>query len=240
MMVVLLMTRRRRRIGIPSDCHVHNVDLGRYDGGRRLRRGLYLLRATDRVAASFATPSRPTDLTFSDGGTAVSGRSGGCCGRHARRLHDFVPIRLANGGPRKHVVPIAGNELTAAFAAGEAFLVKRRSTRPHHQLVGRYRVATARAGTTASEHPSVVAFAENHAAPGVARVADFRQRCAAIRAFQATVVPIPIHRVKEPSFYYLAAAAGTLLDSRCSAWTTFLLERTVVVVIDRWISGVSW
>lgn len=96
MVVVLLMTRRRRRIGIPSDGHVHDVDLGRDDGGRRLWRGLYLLRATDRVAASFATPSRPTDLTFSYGCTPVSGRCRGGRGRDARRFHDFVPIRLAH------------------------------------------------------------------------------------------------------------------------------------------------
>lgn len=95
MMVVLLMTRRRRRIGIPSDGHVHDVDLRRYDGGRRLWRGLYLLRATDRVAASFATPSRPTDLTFSYRCTSISGRCRGGRGRNARRFHDFVPIRLA-------------------------------------------------------------------------------------------------------------------------------------------------
>lgn len=95
-MVVLLMTRRRRRIGIPPDGDVHDVDLRRYDGGRRLWRGLHLLRATDRVAASFATPSRPTDLTFPHRCTTVTGRRGGGCGRDARRLDDFVPIRLAD------------------------------------------------------------------------------------------------------------------------------------------------
>lgn len=73
--------------------------------------------------------------------------------------------------------------------------------------------------------PSVVAFAENHAAPGVARVADFRQCCAAIRAFQATVVPIPIHREQQPSFDYLATTSGALLDTRRSARTTFLLQQ---------------
>lgn len=96
MMVVLLMTRRRRRIGIPSDGDVHDIDLRRYDGGRRLWRGLYLLRATDRVATSFATSSRPTDLTFSYRCAAISGRCCRRCGSHARRFHDFVPICLAD------------------------------------------------------------------------------------------------------------------------------------------------
>lgn len=74
MMMVVLMTRRRRRIGIPSYSNVRNVDLRWYDNGRRLRRGLNLLRATDRVAASFAAPSRPADLTFPYRCTTVS-----CC-----------------------------------------------------------------------------------------------------------------------------------------------------------------
>ena len=30
------------------------------------------------------------------------------------------------------ILPIAGNELISTFAAGEAFLVKYRSTRPHY------------------------------------------------------------------------------------------------------------
>lgn len=104
-MMVLLMTRRRRRIGIPSDGDVHDVDLGRYDGGRRLWRGLYLLRATDRVAASFATPSRPADLTFSHRGAAVPGRRNRSRGRDARRLYDFVPVRFADRRPRQQVIP---------------------------------------------------------------------------------------------------------------------------------------
>lgn len=73
--------------------------------------------------------------------------------------------------------------------------------------------------------PSVVAFAEDHAAPGVARVADFRQCRATVRALEATVVPIPIHCEQQPSFYYLTAATGALLDPRWSAWTSFLLQR---------------
>lgn len=83
-LMIVLMTRRRRRIGIHPDCDIHYVYLRRrYDGGRRLRRGLHLLRATDRVAASFATPSRPADLTFPNGRAAVSGRRG-CRRRDAR------------------------------------------------------------------------------------------------------------------------------------------------------------
>lgn len=73
--------------------------------------------------------------------------------------------------------------------------------------------------------PSVVAFAEDHAAPGVARVADFRQCRATVRALEATVVPIPIHRQQQPSFDYLTAATGTLLDPRWSTWATFLLQQ---------------
>lgn len=73
--------------------------------------------------------------------------------------------------------------------------------------------------------PSVVAFAEDHAAPGVARVADFRQCRATVRALEATVVPIPIHCEQQPSFYYLAAATGALLDPRWSAWASFLLQQ---------------
>lgn len=94
--VIVLMTRRRRRIGIHPDGDVHNVYLWRrYDGGRRLRRGLHLLRATDRVAASFAAPSRPADLTFPNGCAAVAA----CRGRRrpdARRLHNFVPVGFAD------------------------------------------------------------------------------------------------------------------------------------------------
>lgn len=73
--------------------------------------------------------------------------------------------------------------------------------------------------------PSVVAFAEDHAAPGVARVADFRQCRATVRALEATVVPIPIHCEQQPSFYYLTAATGALLDPRWSAWASFLLQQ---------------
>lgn len=106
MMVVLLMTRRRRRIGIPSDSDVHDIDLRWYDDGRRLRRGLYLLRATDRVATSFAASSRPTNLTFSYRCAAVPGRrcSGG--GRDARRFHDFMPVRFTYRWPGQQVVPV--------------------------------------------------------------------------------------------------------------------------------------
>lgn len=78
--MIVLMTRRRRRIGIPSYRNVRNVDLRRHDDGRRLWRGLNLLRATDRVAASFAAPSRPTDLTFPHRCTTVS-RCRCCRGR---------------------------------------------------------------------------------------------------------------------------------------------------------------
>lgn len=105
MMVVMLMTRRRRRIGIHPDGYVRDVYLCRwYDGGRRLRRGLHLLRATDRVAASFAAPPRPTDLTFPNGRPAVT-RSHGRRRRDARRLHDFVPIGFAYRRTRHQVVP---------------------------------------------------------------------------------------------------------------------------------------
>lgn len=100
-LVIMLMTRRRRRIGIHPDGDVHYIYLRRrYDGGRRLRRGLHLLRATDRVAASFAAPSRPADLTFPNGRAAVSARRGCRC-RDARRFHDFVPIGFANWRARQ-------------------------------------------------------------------------------------------------------------------------------------------
>lgn len=100
-LMIVLMTRRWRRIGIHPDCDVHYVYLRRrYDGGRRLRRGLHLLRATDRVAASFATPSRPADLTFPNGRAAVSSRRG-CRRRDARRFYDLVPVGFANRRSRQ-------------------------------------------------------------------------------------------------------------------------------------------
>lgn len=100
-LVIVLMTRRRRRIGIHPDGDVHYVYLRRrYDGGRRLRRGLHLFRATDRVAASFAAPSRPADLTFPNGRAAVPGRRGCRC-RDARRFHYLVPVRFANRRARQ-------------------------------------------------------------------------------------------------------------------------------------------
>jgi hypothetical protein len=94
--MVVLMTRRRRRIRVHPDGYVHDVYLRRYDGGRRLRRGLHLLRATDRVATSFAAPSRPTYLTFSNGCAAVAGGRGRRCRRNARRLDDLVPVGFAH------------------------------------------------------------------------------------------------------------------------------------------------
>lgn len=100
-LMIVLMTRRRRRIGIHADGDVHYIYLRRrYDGWRRLRRGLHLLRATDRVAASFAGPSRPADLTFPNRRAAVSGRRGCRC-RDARRFHDLVPVGLANRRARQ-------------------------------------------------------------------------------------------------------------------------------------------
>lgn len=53
-------------------------------------------------------------------------------------------------------------------------------------------------------------------------------------------MPIPIHCEQQPSFYYLTAATGALLDPRWSAWASFLLKRTVVVVINGWISWMAW
>lgn len=55
------------------------------------------------------------------------------------------------------ILPIAGNELISAFATGEAFLMKYRSTRPHYQLGGRYRVAATCTSTTTSKHPETIA-----------------------------------------------------------------------------------
>lgn len=44
------------------------------------------------------------------------------------------------------------------------------------------------------DSPSVVGFTEDHAAFGVAGLADFSQHHVAIRAFEAADVPVPIHR----------------------------------------------
>jgi len=95
-MVVMLMTRRRRRIGIHSDGDVHDIDLRRRydDGGRRLRRRLHLFRATDRVATSFAAPSRPADLTFPNRCAAVASRRG--CRCRDTRLDNLVPVGFAD------------------------------------------------------------------------------------------------------------------------------------------------
>lgn len=117
--VVVLMTRRWRRVGFTPDAHIHDVhlarlmheswrrclDRGSLDRGWRRRLGgwrrgerrhwLNLLRATNRVAASFAAPSRPTDLGLPLGIAPVAGDS--CRHRgYVWRLHCFVPVGLAD------------------------------------------------------------------------------------------------------------------------------------------------
>lgn len=51
-----------------------------------------------------------------------------------------------------------------------------------------------RQGKQTADLPSVVGLAENHAAFGVAGLADFPQYHLAIRALEAANVPVLIHR----------------------------------------------
>lgn len=120
-MVVVLMTRRRRRIGVHSDGDIHDVYLRRYDDGRRLRRGLHLLRATDRVATSFTASSRPTYLTFPNGRAAVAGGRG-CRRRNARRFHDLVPVRFAHRRAGQQIIPEIANAHTGCHISVLGFL----------------------------------------------------------------------------------------------------------------------
>lgn len=77
------------------------------------------------------------------------------------------------------------------------------------------------------DSPSVVAFAEDHATSGVAGLADFCQCRAAIRALEAAIVPVPIHRQQQPSFHYLSTAAGALLNTRRRTRNSLLLQRKI-------------
>lgn len=70
--------------------------------------------AADSVLSS--SPKNP-------GYTASDCQCSGVCWWYTAEARFISPIE---------VLPIAGNELIAAFAAGEAFLVKYRSTRPHY------------------------------------------------------------------------------------------------------------